>query len=261
MAVNSYLVHGPDGIVVVDGQLTVSDGVALRETAAATGRPLAALIVTHPHPDHYAASAIVAGESVPIYATPAVDAVIRRDDAEKDRVVGSMMGSDWPAERRFPDRLVDHGSTVRVAGVEFTVEDLGSGESHADSVWKLGDDWFVGDVICHDIDAYLADGQHTAWLTTLDRLVDEAGAGTRLLVGHGEPTDRTAVAAQRAYIETFVDAVAAAIELEPTQRAAAVVDAMAGLVSDDRLRFLMELSIEAVAAQMTTPARSAEVPA
>lgn len=112
MAVNSYLVHGPDGLVVVDGQLTVSDATALRDRVAATGRPLVALLVTHAHPDHYAGAAVVAGDSVPILATAAVDAAIRRDDAEKDAVVGAMMGADWPVRRRFPDHVLESGATV-----------------------------------------------------------------------------------------------------------------------------------------------------
>ncbi len=250
MAVNSYLVPGDDGLVVVDGQLTVSDATALRERIAATGLPVVAVVVTHPHPDHYAGAATVVDESVPIYATSAVEAVIRRDDSEKDAVVGPMMGAEWPAERRFPDRLVDHGSVVELAGLEFTVEDVGPGESHADSVWKLGDDWFIGDVICHDTHAYLADAQYAKWLASLDGLLDKTDSGTRLFVGHGEPTDRTAIAAQRTYIRTFIDAVAAAAGLEPAERTAAVVDAMSGLVTDSRLQFLMELSIEPVAEEL-----------
>lgn len=256
MAVNSYLVRGDGGLVVVDGQLTVSDATALRDRIATTGLPVAALVVTHPHPDHYAGAASAVDESVPIYATRAVDAVIRRDDAEKDAIVGPMMGAEWPTERRFPDRLVDDGSVVELAGLEFTVDDVGPGESHADSVWKLGDDWLIGDVICHDTHAYLADGRYAKWLASLDDLMDKTDAGTRLLVGHGEPTDRSAIAAQRTYIQTFVDTVSGALDLDPQERTAAVVKAMSGLVADSRLQFLMELSIEPVARGMAKDATS-----
>lgn len=250
MPVNSYVVHGPEAVVVVDGQLTVSDATALRGKLTTIGKSVAALVVTHPHPDHYAAAALVVPDDVPIYATATVDAVIRRDDVEKDEIVGPMMGADWPAVRRFPDQVVADGSTVRLAGLDFAVADLGPGESHADSVWKLGDRWFIGDVVCHDTHAYLADGQHTRWLATLDRLFEEAGDATQLMVGHGEPTDKRAIAGQRAYITAFVDAVADAIELDPDERATQVVQAMAPHVTDERLRFLMELSIEPVAKQM-----------
>lgn len=260
MAVNSFLLHAPDGLLVVDGQLTVSDASALRDRIATIARPVAAVLVTHPHPDHYAGAAVAVGESVPIYATAAVDAVIRRDDTEKDAIVGSLMGREWPTRRRFPDHVLESGSSVRLAGADLTVEDLGPGESHADSVWKLGDDWFIGDVLCHGTHAYLADGEYEGWIATLAALSERAGPRTRLLPGHGVPAHRDALAGQREYVRTFVDAVAAALGLDPTDRAEAVMARMSGLVDDERLRFLTELSIEPVAQRMATP-NGQDVPA
>ena len=65
--VNAYLVETPAGIVVVDGTLTVSDSRAVRARLEAIGKPLLAVLVTHPHPDHYAGvAAVVAGNDVPI---------------------------------------------------------------------------------------------------------------------------------------------------------------------------------------------------
>ncbi len=51
--VNAYLVETGEGIVAVDGTLTVSDGRALRAQLEALAKPLLAVIVTHAHPDHY----------------------------------------------------------------------------------------------------------------------------------------------------------------------------------------------------------------
>jgi hypothetical protein len=39
MAVNSYLIHGPDGIIVVDGQLTVSDALAVSSAVDTAATP------------------------------------------------------------------------------------------------------------------------------------------------------------------------------------------------------------------------------
>src|SRR6266567_1269552 len=99
MAVNSYLIHGPDGIIVVDGQLTVSDALAVRKAVERTGRALAGILITHPHPDHYAGAGVIASPEVPILATAAVARVVHRDDALKDTIVGPMMGEQWPARR------------------------------------------------------------------------------------------------------------------------------------------------------------------
>ena len=70
MPVNAFVVHGPDGLVVVDGMLTVSDAGRVRRAIADADRPLAGVVLTHPHPDHYAGLWHVVGEDdVPIVAT------------------------------------------------------------------------------------------------------------------------------------------------------------------------------------------------
>ena len=48
--VNAYLVETSDGIVAVDGTLTVTDGRALRTRRESLGKPLLAVLVTHAHP-------------------------------------------------------------------------------------------------------------------------------------------------------------------------------------------------------------------
>ncbi len=250
MAVNSYLIHGPDGIIVVDGQLTVSDALAVRNAVEGTGQALAGILITHPHPDHYAAAGVIAPPAVPVLATAAVADIIRRDDALKDTIVGPMMGEQWPTRRRFPDQIVEPGSIVSLAGVQLAVRDTGPGESHADSVWSTGNRWFVGDLLCPHLDAYLADGHYRAWLASLERLRTDAPADAVFYPGHGAPANRYGVAAQRAYIDTFVDAVGHSLSLGADQRRGQVLTRMRPLVSDHRLQFLMELSIEPVAAAM-----------
>src|SRR5579859_4909488 len=95
MLVNSYVVSGPTGVVVVDGMLTVSDARKVRDVVEAAARPLAGVVITHAHPDHYAGLVhLLGGADVPVIATEAVDAVIRRDDAVKDQIVGPMMGAE-----------------------------------------------------------------------------------------------------------------------------------------------------------------------
>jgi glyoxylase-like metal-dependent hydrolase (beta-lactamase superfamily II) len=258
MAVNSYLVHGPGGVVVVDGQLTVSDAQTVRNAIERTGQDLAGVLITHPHPDHYAGAGLIAPPAVPVLATAAVADIIRRDDALKDGIVGPMMGEQWPTRRRFPDQIVEPGTTVSLAGLRFTVHDAGPGESHADSIWSMGSRWFTGDVLCPGMDAYLADGHYQAWLASVDRLRD-APADAVFYAGHGAPAGRDGIAAQRAYIEAFVDAVRHGLGLDAGQRRGQVLARMRPLVTDHRLQFLMELSIEPVAAALRAAGTTATV--
>lgn len=249
MPVNSYLIDGPRGLVVVDGQLTVTDARAVRRRIDELGRPVAGMVLTHGHPDHYAGAAIILdGLDVPILATAGVADVVSRDDAEKDGIVGPMMGPEWPTERRFVDEIVEPGARLQLGGTDFTVRELGPGESGADSIWSLDDaTHFTGDVAYNDMHAYLFDGHFGAWLALLHRLDAEIDHDATLYVGHGRPVDKAVLGRQVDYVETFIDAVSANLDRDEAGRHDAVVARMAPLVGDDRLSFLMELSIEPAA--------------
>jgi glyoxylase-like metal-dependent hydrolase (beta-lactamase superfamily II) len=253
MKVNAFLVHGPRGTVVVDGMLTVSDARKVRARLDASGSQLAGVVTTHPHPDHYAGLAhIVGDDEVPIVATRDVDAVIRRDDATKQAIVGPMMGSEWPEARIFPSQLVGDGDTVTLGGVQLRVRALGAGESFADTMWELDDEVvFAGDVAYSGMHAFLADGQWESWLAVIDRLENELPAGATLHVGHGPAGGRELLARQRRYIEAFVSAVRQHAEAVAAGDHAPVLAAMRDELPSDDLLFLLDLSIDPVTATIT----------
>jgi glyoxylase-like metal-dependent hydrolase (beta-lactamase superfamily II) len=247
MPVNAFVVHGPEGLVVVDGMLTVSDAARVRSAIEATGERLAGAVVTHPHPDHYAGLGALVGDDVPIVATAAVDAVIRRDDAVKHEIVGPMMGDEWPAARIFPNQLVGDGDEVRLGGIGLTVHELGPAESHADSIWRLDERTvFAGDVAYNGMHAYLADARWAEWLGVLARLEAELPADVVLHVGHGPAGGRDLLAAQRRYIEAFVAAVERFSDAVSAGDHSPVVAALREIVPSEDLLFLAELSIEPV---------------
>jgi glyoxylase-like metal-dependent hydrolase (beta-lactamase superfamily II) len=252
MPVNAYVIHGPDGVVVVDSMLTVSDAALVRRALDDASRPLAGVVITHPHPDHYAGlSQLIGEDDVPVVATQRVDEVIRRDDALKNEIVGPMMGDDWPTARRFPNQTVKHGDEVRLGGLVLSVEELGPGESHCDTLWWLDPSTvFAGDVAYHGMHAYLADGHWENWLRVLAHLESALPGEVRLHVGHGPVGGRELLAAQRRYIDTFITAVTdhqAAIEAGDHTP---VIAAMKKVVPSEDLLFLMDLSIEPVLAAL-----------
>jgi glyoxylase-like metal-dependent hydrolase (beta-lactamase superfamily II) len=255
--VNAYLVETGEGVVAVDGTLTVSDGRALRAQVESLGKPLKAVLVTHSHPDHYGGIVeLVAEGDVPVIATEGVDAVIRRDDPVKEQILRPMFGDEWPARRTFPNRTVSDGESLDLAGIRFTVRDLGPSESPHDSMWSLADDpttVFLGDQVYDHKHAYLADGFYEEWLANISRLERDLPADARLHIGHGGPVTPAHFSWQREYIETFLDAVRSADWSKPETAKTAVVDRMTSLLPTDELQFLMELSIEPVAAKLGAP--------
>jgi glyoxylase-like metal-dependent hydrolase (beta-lactamase superfamily II) len=245
MKVNSFIVEGKREAVLVDGMLTVTDARKVRDALDAVGKPLAGVVITHPHPDHYAGTAHIVGDAeVPIIATAEVNAVIRRDDATKEEIVGSMMGDEWPATRVFPNQLVGGGETVPLGGVPFRVRSLGSGESFADTMWEIDEATvFAGDVAYNGAHAFLADGQWESWLSVLDGLERDLPGDVTLHIGHGPPGGKELFARQRRYIETFVSSVQRHADAVAAGDHDLVLVDMRRLLPSEDLLFLLDLSI------------------
>jgi glyoxylase-like metal-dependent hydrolase (beta-lactamase superfamily II) len=252
--VNAYLVETESGVVAVDSLLTVSESRALRAGVEALDKPLLAVLLTHSHPDHYAGLAeLVAGENVPIIAPQGVIDVIVRDDPLKDQILGPMFGDEWPATRTFPNTPIADGESLTFDDAVFTVIDLGPSESPHDSPWILGTDEqivFLGDQVYGRKHCFLADGFYEQWLENIETLRGRFGSDTVFLIGHGGPVGLGDFDWQRVYIETFLEAVTSADWSNPEEAHAAVVAQMKEYLPTDELQFLMELSIEPVAAEL-----------
>jgi len=250
--VNAYLIESAMDVTVVDATLGRSDGQRLRAEISHTGKPLAGVIVTHAHPDHYGAVCELVGDAdVPVYAVAGVDDVIRRDDADKERILRPMFGDEWPATRTFPTHRVSDGDRVSIGSATFRVVDAGPGESPHDSWWMLESGGrvhaFVGDLVYNHMHAYLADGFSEEWLKNLARAKRELPADAELFMGHGDPVQGLDILDwQAGYLEQFLDAVR--IADTDGLRGEALVDAVARRMKTylpgEDLEFLMRLSVE-----------------
>jgi glyoxylase-like metal-dependent hydrolase (beta-lactamase superfamily II) len=252
--VNAYLVETGSGVVAVDGLLQLSAAREMRAGIDRLGKPLLAAVVTHSHPDHYAGlGEIVAGTDVPIVAPQGVIDTITADDGLKDQIIGPMFGEDWPANRVFPNTPIRDGESLTFDDVKFTVIDLGPSESPHDCPWIVGDDAktvFLGDQIYDHKHCFLGDGFYTEWLANIEKLRARFPEDALFYIGHGGPVGPEMWDWQRGYIELFVEAVSTADWSEPEQAKATVVSRMKEYEPSEELQFLMELSIEPVAAKL-----------
>jgi glyoxylase-like metal-dependent hydrolase (beta-lactamase superfamily II) len=226
----------------------------LRQRADELDKPLQAVLITHAHPDHYGGSvALVDSDEIPIVAASGVDQVIRRDDEIKEEIIRPMFGDEWPRERRFPNQTLSDGESISFDGVPFTLMDLGPGESPHDSVWLVGDERliaFAGDTAYEHMHSYLADGYWEQWLANIGRLRTELAPGAELHFGHGDPTNTSPLDWQEGYINAFIEAIQESDWSDPEAAKERVVGWMREYLPADDLQFLMELSIEPVAAKL-----------
>jgi glyoxylase-like metal-dependent hydrolase (beta-lactamase superfamily II) len=205
-AVNSWLVPTKDGLVVVDTQFTVSDADKLVKTVMQTGRPLRAIVVTHPHPDHYNGTCqLLELAHVPVYATQSTIDNIRATAESKRVQWKSTYGKDYPDTTCVPDHVVPADGSVRIDDVELQFRDYGPGEALGESIVLAPGlrAAFVGDLIYNQIHPWLAEGRSAQWLVQLDRLERDVPAGWVVYPGHGAAAGVSVIDAQRRYIVEF----------------------------------------------------------
>lgn len=207
---NAYLVETDDGVVAVDAPLLLADGAAYRARLDALGTPLAGVLLTHSHPDHYnTVTQLTAELDVPIVATVDADRVMRDHDDAKRAQWRGMFGDQWPAASTFANRTVVDGESLTLAGVTFTARDLGRGECASQTVWLVDGGQggaFIGDLVFHGTHAYLGEGALDQWIDMLTGAQHLLAGVPVLYPGHGEPSGPAMLGAQRRYLITIREA-------------------------------------------------------
>jgi glyoxylase-like metal-dependent hydrolase (beta-lactamase superfamily II) len=116
--VNAYLVESVSGVVAIDATLTETDSKALRKEVEALGKPLLAVLVTHPHPDHVAGiTNLVAGAATKIYATAPVLELMRKLEEPKRAQWTPVYGAEWVQRWTYPNAVVASGEKLTLDGV------------------------------------------------------------------------------------------------------------------------------------------------
>lgn len=208
--VHAYVVELENSVVVIDATLALSSARDLRTIAESFGKPIEAVLLTHGHPDHYTGLAEFA--DLPRLASKGCLEFAHREDIVKAHTAELYLGDDYPAERVFPNEIINDGDSFTFGGAVFTFKDLGPAESDSDGMWLVAKDGmthaFVGDTVANRTHCFFRDGHTAEWMKALDRLEREFDDNTLLYVGHGAtPSSKEAIQWQRGYIEAYWAAV------------------------------------------------------
>ena len=208
LKVNAFILEADNNLVIVDTTLTMSDSLALKQKAESLGKPLAGIILTHGHPDHVAGTHNLAPKGdVPIFALASVKKLMEETEEAKHKQWAGMFGPEWVPKWIYPNHIVKDGDSVKIAGLNFNVLDIGSGgDCDANSIWLLDDEnsaAFIGDFIYNKNHTYMNDGSILRWLSNLDRYSPVLKNFKTYYVGHGSSCDFTSLASQKEYFLTY----------------------------------------------------------
>jgi glyoxylase-like metal-dependent hydrolase (beta-lactamase superfamily II) len=208
LKVNAFIVETSKELVIVDTTLTTSDSKALKQQADSLGKPIAGIILTHGHPDHIAGTYNLAPKGdIPIFALASVKKLMEETEEAKHKQWSGVFGSEWIPKWIYPNELVKDEDSVKIAGLTFKVQDIGSGgDCDANSLWLLEDDnkaAFIGDFIYNKNHTYMNDGSILRWIANLEKYGPVLKDFKSYYVGHGSPCDFSSLTKQRQYFLNY----------------------------------------------------------
>ncbi len=188
---NSYWLESNTGIALIDAQMLRSDAGKLALLIKSTGKPLKGAIITHAHFDHFSGLKKLREElgNFPIYSTQATLIGIQNNHKATIGWAPESYGDDYDTTLIEPDKIVESGDTIDIAGIALKIDDIGPGESANNLVIYQPDNniLFSGDATLHSDHYYLGEGRSALVLGQLEYLNQTYSKVKLVYTGHGDP--------------------------------------------------------------------------
>ena len=216
--VNSFIIEGERSVVLVDTQFVLSEANALLDKIGQLEKPLASIIITHPHPDHYNGLATVLAKypGTAVHATAATIAGIHETAEPKRAYWTPIVGDNYPQTFAYPNVTVVDGQHMKIDDIDMQVFDLGAAECSDNTMIALPqiDAVIVSDLVYNRVHPWLAEGRTLKWLEALDLAKRRFTGAATFFAGHGSVGNIEMIDNQVTYITTARELVARTLKAE-----------------------------------------------
>ncbi len=215
-----YAIETDNGLILIDTGRLLSQARYALEELEQFNKPILAILITHPHTDHFGGLPIfvqAAGENLPIYASQITVDSIKNDQQGYIKSRNEQLGQDFPdlAEIPLPNTIVQDGQKFTIDGVEIVAYDFPTNEADTTTVYYLPEQevMFAGDLVNGEKTPGLFEGNTSNWLEALKAIQQRFPDLEQIYPGHSSPDSSDAlIEAQIDYIETFRQLVSQALE-------------------------------------------------
>jgi glyoxylase-like metal-dependent hydrolase (beta-lactamase superfamily II) len=263
MDTNSFLIETAASVVAIDTQFLGTPARQFRAMLDAIGKPLRAVVITHPHPDHFNGTDVFLEglTDIPILSTQETLAGIHACATKVRDKWLPMYGDEYPVITRFPNLIIGRKHTLTFDGTDIIIDSIGPGEAVDISIVYVPEsrDLILGDVLYDRTHAWILEQHSREWLLQLEDIKTRYPDAKTVYSGHGGSGPMSMLDEQAAYIRRFREIVADGASdnaMTPKQKSA-VVARIKKTYPDFKQDWWVPINVDAMARELGVELRKA----
>lgn len=197
--VTAHVIETANQLVLVDTQWLQTFATDFRAYVDGIGKPIARVILSHEHPDHWAGSNQFA--DVPFVTTETIAQTAEANmDFYMQTITGLFGEEEVPASPNLPEGNLT-GDAEEIDGVmfEYRIDNDAEAVEHLSVHLPAANLWIVQDLIYNNTH-FFPGMNRTNWIATLENLAAALSQEDLLLVGHGMPATKGEIDDAIAYL-------------------------------------------------------------